>query len=51
METITVSVSVLKELISISNDYLADPYASDTSKEYFRGKREAYQNLLDYFTN
>lgn len=51
MEQVTISVSVLKELISISNDYLADPYASDSSKEYFRGKREAYQNLLDYFTN
>lgn len=51
METVTLSVKVLEELISIAQDYLNDEYASETMKSYFLGKREAYQNILDTFAN
>ena len=46
-KTITISVKVLEQLISIADDYLAGEYQSETNKSYFIGKREAYQNLLD----
>ena len=49
MEMVTLSVKVLNELIKIADDFIADPYASDISKSYFIGKREAYQNLLDNY--
>lgn len=48
-KTITISVKVLEELVSIANDYLAGEYQSETNKSYFMGKREAYQNLLDNY--
>lgn len=51
METITISVKTLKELIKIADDYVADPYASDISKSYFIGKRDSYQNIIDHYTN
>jgi hypothetical protein len=51
METVTLSVKVLKELIKIAEDYLEDGYASELSKSYFIGKRDAYKNILDTFTN
>ena len=51
METITISVKTLKELIKIADDYLADGYASELSKAYFIGKSDAYKNLLTNYTN
>ena len=48
-KTVTISVKVLEELISIANDYLEGEYQSETNKSYFMGKREAYQNLLDNY--
>ena len=51
MTTVTLSVKVLNELIKIADDFIADPYASDISKSYFIGKRDAYKNILDTFTN
>jgi ATP-dependent Lon protease len=51
METITISVRVLKELIKIADDYLEDGYASELSKSYFIGKRDAYKNILTTYTN
>jgi hypothetical protein len=51
METITISVKVLKELIAIADDYLAGEYITETNKSYFIGKREAYLNLLTNYTN
>ena len=48
-KTITISVKVLEQLISIADDYLAGEYQSETNKSYFIGKREAYQNLLDNY--
>lgn len=51
MEMVTLSVKVLNELIKIADDFIADPYASDISKSYFIGKRDAYKNLIDTFAN
>ncbi len=51
METVTLSVKVLNELIKIADDFIADPYASDISKSYFIGKRDAYKNIIDTFAN
>ena len=51
MENVTLSVKVLNELIKIADDFIADPYASDISKSYFIGKRDAYKNILDTFTS
>ena len=51
MEMVTLSVKVLNELIKIADDFIADPYASDISKSYFIGKRDAYKNILDTFAN
>ena len=51
MEMVTLSVKVLNELIKIADDFIADPYASDLSKSYFIGKRDAYKNILDTFAN
>lgn len=51
MTTVTLSVKVLNELIKIADDFIADPYASDISKSYFIGKRDAYKNILDTFAN
>ena len=48
-KTVTISVKVLEELISIANDYLAGEHQSETNKSYFIGKREAYQTLLDHY--
>lgn len=48
---ITISVKTLKELIKIADDYLVDPYASELSKSYFIGKRDAYKNILTTYTN
>lgn len=51
METVTLSQKVLNELIKIADDFIADPYASELSKAYFIGKRDAYKNILDTFSN
>ena len=51
MEMVTLSVKVLNELIKIADDFIADPYASELSKSYFIGKRDAYKNLLTSYTN
>ena len=51
MEMVTLSVKVLNELIKIADDFIADPYASDISKSYFIGKRDAYKNIIDTFAN
>ena len=51
MKTVTLSVKVLEELIKICDDYVADGYASELSKSYFIGKRDAYKNILDTFAN
>ena len=51
METVTISIATLKKLVEIAEDYLEDGYGSDISKSYFIGKRDAYQNLVDNYTN
>lgn len=49
METVTISVKTLKELVAIADDYLSGENQSETNKSYFMGKREAYQTLLDHY--
>jgi hypothetical protein len=51
METVTISIATLKQLVKIAEDYLEDGYASELSKSYFIGKRDAYQNIIDSYTN
>ena len=48
-KTITISVKVLEELISIADDYLAGEHQSETNKSYFMGKKDAYASLLANF--
>jgi hypothetical protein len=51
MENVTISIATLKQLVKIAEDYLEDGYASELSKSYFIGKRDAYQNIIDSYTN
>jgi hypothetical protein len=50
MENITISVSTLKKLVAIANEYLEGEYTTEANKQYFIGRREAYQNILDNYT-
>lgn len=50
METVTISIKTLKELVAIADDYLAGEHQSETNKSYFMGKREAYQFIIDHYT-
>ena len=50
METVTISIKTLKELVSIADEYLAGEHQSETNKSYFLGKREAYQFIIDHYT-
>ena len=48
-KTITISVKVLEELISIAEDYLSGEYKTEKNEAYFIGRRDAYKTLLDNF--
>ena len=51
MENVTISIATLQKLVEIADDYVKDDYGSELSKSYFIGKRDAYQNLIDSYTN
>jgi hypothetical protein len=51
MENVTISIATLKKLVEIADEYLAGEYTSEISQSYFIGKRDAYQNIIDNYTN